>query len=247
MKTSNKLLLFAFVVLLSALATYNIALKAEYNTKSYQDPYRNYVALNFSGFEDIEVNSGDMIGVLIEPGDAHAVYLYKGNEEVVQISQQTNTLQIDVATNEKQNGLRGWGSPQLIIKTPMLRILRANALHTLNGEPVTHVKRLKTVEWRNTTLKGFKQDSIRLELDNGVLVQLDSNELQHLDAVTGTSPGSESKLLIQNTNKIQQANLDIRNRSYLSLLNVAIPELRYTLSEQAQVELSGEALTVLRK
>ena len=247
MKTSNKLLLLALVVLLSALATYNIALKAEYNTKSYLDPYRNYVALDFSGFEEIEVNSGDMISVLIEPGDAHAVYLYKGNDEVVQISQQANTLQIDVATNEKRNGLRGWGSPQLIIKTPMLHTLRSNALHTFNGEPVTHVKRLNSAEWRNTTLKGFKQDSIRLELDNGVLVQLEGNELQHLHAITGTSPDSDPKLLIQNTNKIQQANLDIRNRSYLSLLNVAIPELRYTLSEQAQVELSGDALTVMRK
>lgn len=247
MKTSNKLLLFALVVLLSALATYNIALKAEYNTKSYQDPYRNYVVLDYSDFEAIDVNAGDMLNVLIEPGDEHAVYLYKGNEEVVQINQEANTLQIDVTTNEKQKGLRGWGSPHLIIKTPKLHTLRANAMHTFQGEPVIHVQRQNTANWLNTTLKGFKQDSIRLELDNGVMVRLDSNELQRLHAVTGTSPESESKLLINPDNKIQQANLDIRNRSHLALINVAIPALQYTLSEKAQVELSGEALAVLRK
>ncbi|WP_299988433.1 hypothetical protein [uncultured Pontibacter sp.] len=247
MKTSNKLLLFAFFVLLSALATYNIALKAEYNTKSYQDPYRNYIAMDFNGFEEIEVNAGDMLSVVIEPGDEHAVYLYKGNDEVVQISQEASTLQIDVTTHDKQKGVRGWGSPHLIIKTPMLHTLRANATHTLNGEPVTNVQRQNTANWLNTTLKGFKQDSIRLELDNGVMVRLDGNELQRLYAVTGTSPGSESKLLIYPDNKIQQANLEIGNRSHLALINVSIPALHYNLSEQAQVELSGEALAVLRK
>ncbi|PKV63061.1 hypothetical protein [Pontibacter ramchanderi] len=247
MKTSNKLLLFALVVLLSALATYNIALKAEYNTKSYRDPYRNYIVLDYSGFEEINVNAGDMLNVLIEPGDEHAVYLYKGNEEVVQINQEANTLKVDVANTDEQKGVRGWGSPHLIIKTPSLHILRANATHTLNGEPVTHVQRLNTASYLNTKLIGFKLDSLTLELDNGVMVQLDGNELQRLHAVTGTSPESEPKLLIHNSNKIQQANFDIRNRSYLSLLNVAIPALQYTLSEQAQVELTGEALAVLRK
>ncbi|GGG20680.1 hypothetical protein [Pontibacter amylolyticus] len=247
MKTSNKLLLFALVVLLGALGTYNIALKAEYNTKSYLDPYRNYVALDFNGFEEIELNSGDMLSVLIEPGDEHAVYLYEGNEETVQISQQANTLQIDVTTHDKQKSLRGWGYPQLIIKTPMLHTLRSNAKHIYNGEPVIHTKRQNTASWLNTTLKGFKQDSLRLELDNGVMVQLHGSQLQHLYAVTGTSPESDPKLLIHPDNKIEQANLDIRNRSHLALLNVAIPGLQYTLSEQAQVELSGEALAILRK
>ncbi|MDO6390412.1 hypothetical protein Q4E40_09760 [Pontibacter sp. BT731] len=247
MKTSNKLLLFALVVLASALATYNIALKAEYNTGSYQDPYRNYVALDFNGFDEVEVHAGDMLKVQLEPGDQHAVYLYKGNEEVVQISQENKTLQIDVTTHDTQKGVRGWGSPHLIIKTPLLKTLRANATHTSNGEQVTNVQRMNAANYLNTTLKGFKQDSLRLELDNGVLVQLDGNQIQYLYAVTGSSPESGSKLLINPDNKIQQANLDIRNRSHLTLLNVAIPALQYTLSEQAQVELSGEALAILRK
>lgn len=247
MKTSNKLLLFALVVLVSALATYNIALKAEYNTKSYQDPYKNYVALDFNGFDEVEVNAGDMLKVLIEPGEQHAVYLYKGNEEVVQINQENKTLQIDVAINDEQKGVRGWGSPHLIIKTPMLHTLRANAMHTLNGKQVTNIQRLNAASYLNTSLIGFKQDSLSLELDNGVLVQLHGNQLQHLHAVTGTSPESGPKLLINPDNNIQQANLDIRNRSHLTLLNVAIPGLKYTLSEKAQVELSGEALAILRK
>ncbi|MCP2043845.1 hypothetical protein [Pontibacter sp. HSC-36F09] len=247
MKTSNKLLLFALVVLASALATYNIALKAEYNTKSYQDPYKNYIAMDFSGFEEVEVNAGDMLKVLIEPGDEHAVYLYKGNEEVVQISQDNKKLQIDVTTDDTQKGVRGWGTPHLVIKTPVLKTLRANATHTLNGKQITNSKRLNTASYLNTSLMGFKQDSLRLELDNGVMVQLHGNQLQHLQAVTGTSPESDSKLLIHPDNKIQQANLDIRNRSHLTLLNVSIPALQYTLSEQAQVELSGEALVILRK
>ncbi|PVY42856.1 hypothetical protein [Pontibacter virosus] len=247
MKTSNKLLVFALVMLVSALATYNIALKAEYNTKSYQDPYKNYIAMDFNGFDEVEVNAGDMLKVLIEPGEQHAVYLYKGNEEVVQINQENKTLQIDVTTNDRQKGVRGWGAPHLIIKTPMLHTLRANAMHALNGKQVTNIQRLNTASYLNTSLYGFKQDSLRLELDNGVLVQLLGNELQHLQAVTGTSPESDSKLLIHPDNNIQQANLNIRNRSHLTLLNVAIPELQYTLSEQAQVELSGEALAILRK
>lgn len=246
MKTSNKLLLFALAVLVGALGTYNIALKAEYNTKSYQDPYKNYIAMDFNGFDEVEVNAGDMLKVMIEPGEQHAVYLYKGNEEVVHISQENKTLQIDVTTNDTQKGVRGWGAPHLIIKTPMLHTLRANAMHISNGELMTNIQRLNTASYLNTSLYGFKQDSLRLELDNGVLVQLHGSELQHLQAVTGTSPDSDSKLLIHPDNKIRQANLDIRNRSQLALINVAIPELKYTLSEKAQVELSGEALAILR-
>lgn len=247
MKTSNILLLTALVVLLSALATYNIALKAEYKTEKYRDPYRNYIAMDFSGFEEIEVNAGDMLNVLIEPGDEHAVYLYKGNDDVVQIGQENKILQVNVSIDEKQKGVRGWGSPHLIIKTPSLKTVRANATHALNGKSVTNPKRLTPLNHLNTTIKGFKQDSLRLELDNGVIVQLNNNTLKRLSAVAGTSPESESKLRILEGNNIQQANLDIRNRSHLALQGIAIPELQYNLSEQAQVELSGNALAVLRK
>lgn len=247
MKTSNQFLIAALVVLLSSLAAYNIVLKAEYKSESYKDPYRNYVAMDFSDFEEVEVNPGTKLNVLIEQGETHAVYLYKENEEVIKLSQDGKRLKVDLALTDEHDKVRGWQSPMVIIRTPNLSLLRTNAVHTSNGKVETTLKRSSMQYYHLVDVKGLKQERLTLDLDNGSNVRLVGNELTTLQAVAGNSQESNPMLLITTDNKIQQAELDIRNNAYLVLQNVAIPDVRCTFSETAQVELSGASLAILRK
>lgn len=247
MKTSNKLLIAALVVLLSSLATYNMALKAEYKTESYKDPYHNYTALDMQHFEEVDVNAGAMLSVRIEAGDKHEVYLLRHNEEVVQVTQQGNRLSLDVGLTDEHDRVRGWQNPHVIIRTPELKVLRADAMHTLNGKKITSQQRSWSQYYHLITVKGLRQERLLLELDNGSNVKLSGNEIGHLQAVTAKSPESESMLQLTEDNKLQEADLDIRHKGHLVLQNLAIPELRYTFSEHAKADFSGAALAILRK
>lgn len=248
MKTSNKLIIAALVLALCSLAAYNIALRAEYKTGKFRDPFRNYTALHFADFDEVDLHAADMLRVTIEPGDKHEVYLYTKNQDYVQLRQNGKRLHVHLALPEEGANLWSSGRPNLIIKMPQLALLRTDATHTAaDGKQVTEAKRPPMEHYYMTEVRGFAQDSLVLELDNGSVAQLQGNTLQLLRATTGLSPESETKLRVMEDNKIARARFDVRHASYLALLNAAIPEVDYQLSEKARVELQGESLAALRK
>lgn len=247
MKTSNKLLIAALVLALFSLAAYNIALRGEYKTEKFRDPYRDYIALDFTDFNEVDLHAADKMRVSIEPGDKHEVYLYNKNEKLVQLRQQGDRLHVDLVLPDEDSRLWYSSGPTLIIKVPHLALLRTDATHTFKGEQITTSKLPLTNNYYAAYVRGFQQDSMTLQIDNGSMVQLNGNTLQSLRATTGISPASEAKLMLMEDNQIQQAYFDVRHSSNLSIINAAIPDLRYDLSEDARLELQGKSLATLRK
>ncbi|WP_018479012.1 hypothetical protein [Pontibacter roseus] len=249
MKTSNKLLLAALVVLLCSLAAYNMALKSEYDTGAYKDPLGNHSLLSFQDFDEIVVYPADMLKVRIEKGDRHEVYLKNGMEDRVQVSQAGKRLHIRLALTEQTKVISGnQGEHHLVIRTPHVKLVRADAIHTMNGKEETWQKdKMRYMDYYGVTLAGLELDSLSLELDNGSLVKLENNALKSLQVTSGSSYGSEPTLQISPNNKLQQASLDIRNGSILVLENVAIPQLSYTFSDSAQLRISGASIAALKK
>jgi hypothetical protein len=248
MKTSNILLLTAFIILAFSLGAYNMALKSEYTSEAYKDPLRHHKLLAFTGFDEINVNAAHMLSVKIEPGATHQVYLQDVAADLIQVTQNGKQLQIDIATEEERFlGVNRRGPFHLVIKTPDVKTIRTNALHSQKGAQYTRTEQPQFADSYGVTVEGLQQDKLIVDVDNGSNVLLRGNELGSLHATAGRSNRSVSKLQLMPNNKIQQARLDMRNSSHLVMHHVTIPELRYTFSDSVQVQVSGAALAILKR
>lgn len=241
MKTSNKLALTALLVLLTSLAAYNMALKNEYDKGTYKNPYKDFIALDLKGFNELEINPASILNVEVKAGP-YAVWVRKGADEYVTVKQLGRRLRLDAAfAEEKEYTGRGYA---VMISCPRLTALTANAVYSVKGKPTTDKN---TGPFRNfgVTVSGFAHDSLRLSQDNASLVKLTDNRFGLLRAVAGLSDGSSSTLHVLPSNRIGAARLDIRNKSELVLENIRIPQLQYQFSDSAKATVSGTSLGML--
>ncbi|QNF33905.1 hypothetical protein HUW51_14675 [Adhaeribacter swui] len=238
-KTSTILLLTAGLILLGSLVAYNMALKTEYNKGTYKDPYRNFVTLNYRNFDQIAINPASELNVKIKAGD-YKVQVHKYTKEYLSFTQNGKLLQVDLAY-PKEPQMQPYGD-LIVITCPNLANLKTNAFFMQNGKKV-----ISTKSWNNSTVtvEGFEQPSLNLQQDKGTTVKLSGNKLNRLEAVVGLSTGSTAYLNLDKTNQIQEANLDIRNKSELIVENLNIPKRQYHFSDSARATFSGSALGIL--
>ena len=237
MKTSNKLIVAAVALVLGSLATYDAALRAEYRTGHYKDPLRNYDALAFRNFDEVAVPAAGVLNVKIVAGP-FGVHVDKEAAKYVRVSQQGERLSVALAYAEEWKWLGR--TEAVVISCPRLAELVTEGTYTVAGKPqFDKLQAGGTVE-----IQGFRQDSLRLQLDRSSEIELKGNTLGWLRASTGTRPGSESRLNIASDNRIQAADLTIAHRGHLDLAT-AIPGLRYQFSDSAAVVLTGAAVRSL--
>ena len=233
MKTSNKLFVAAAALVLGSLATYDAALHAEYRTGRYRDPLRNYQTLSLRGFDRISLPAAGMVNVKVERGP-FAVHLSKDAAEYVHVAQQNGQLAVTLDYPKEWK----WLGPKdaLRITCPQLTALSTEGTYTVAGKPQHN----KLQGGGEVEIKGFRQDSLALQLDQSSRVVLTGNLLRQLRAATGQRPGTEPELNIGADNHIQAADLAVGNRGHL-VLATAIPNLRYQLSDSVSVVLNGAA------
>ena len=239
MKKSTKLVLTAVLIFIITLGVYNAALKAEYLKGTYKDPFQNFTDQNFNDFNTVVVNAGSVINVKIEKGD-YQVRVHQDATEFIKIKQEGSCLIVDVIFPEKSQ--RVWASNHVVIACPELQSLRTNTAYTINGKMVTD----KEANRQAVMLEGFAQDKLEIKMDNASHVVLAHNNIKFLDAVAGMSSGSNSKLNLTETNQLQAAKLDIRNKSQLILDNLVIHNLSYTFSDSASLDIKKSALQLLK-
>jgi hypothetical protein len=228
MKNSTKYLLAALLVLLASLTAYNMALRAEYRQGTYKDPMRGYLSLGFKDFTEVSVPAASSVGVRVEAGP-YRVRMSPRVAAFVHVRQQGGQLVVTADFPARQEFL-GWGEA-VVITCPRLTALRADAVYTEGGQPVADKGESGG---HKVLVTGFKQDSLLVQADRGSHVELASNHLAYLRAVTGTTPGSHPNL---------QLNAD--NQSQLTVHNLAIATLHYQVADSAQVMLTGAALASL--
>ena len=233
MKTSNKLFVAAVALVLGSLATYNAALRAEYRTGHYRDPLRNYQVLSLRNFDRISLPASGMVNVKIERGP-FAVHLNKDAAEYVHVTQQNGQLAVTLDYPKEWK----WLGPKdaLRITCPQLAAVSTTGTYSVAGQP-QHDKLRGGAE---VAIKGFRQDSLALQLDQSSHVVLTGNLLRQLRATTGQRPGTEPGLTIGADNHIQAADLTIGSRGHLDL-DTTIPNLRPHFSDSATVAFSGAA------
>ncbi len=240
MKTSNKWVLAALVLLFGALAAYNIGLRAEYRTGAYKDPLRNTKALDFKNFTEVNVQAASAMDVKIVAGP-YGVRLNNEAADYVRVSQHGSRLTIALVYPNKFQYL-GRGNT-VTITCPQLKRLQAGAVYSAEGKPVTDKQ---TDSWAGhaVLVQGFVADSLALRQDYATRIELANNRLRYLRAEIGSNSGSRSVLHIARDNRIQTADLAVKHQSEL-VLDGKIEQPHYFFGESARAALAGTALAEL--
>ena len=239
MKTSNKWLLAALLLLLGSLTAYNMGLRAEYIRGTYKDPLRNFTALTFKNFTEINLPAASLMNVQLTAGP-YAVHVNKSAEKYLKISQQGGRLTVALAFPEGRQYL-GQGDA-LTISCPRLRLLTAGGAYTQAGKPAFD---RENGRGNTVRIQGFRQDSLRLSADLIAQIELSNNQLASLQADAGRSLGSQAQLRIKADNGIGAASLSVQHRSELQLeTRIAAPH--YQFGDSAKAVFSGAALSSLR-
>lgn len=233
MKTSNILFMAAVALVLGSLATYDAALHAEYLTGNYREPLHGYRVLALRNFDAVSVPSVSGLRVKIEAGP-FAVRVGKEAAEYVRVTQRGQQLLVTVAFPDKPEWLGRQDA--VVITCPRLAALTTAGTYTVAGR--VPLKELRT--GGEVEIKGFRQDSLTLRQYQNTQIQLVSNKLAWLQTVDGPRFNGEPRLTIGPDNRIEAANLTMKNRGHLELAT-AIPQLRYQLADSVSVVLTGAA------
>lgn len=239
MKTSNKLILAAFLVFVVSLTTYNYALRAEYLTGSYKDLYRDFESINIKDFNEVEINGADLIQVEIKQG-VYGIH-QKKSKIPFRFTKIGKRLIMTIAYPEKPDEPINFGNNFVSIACPHLTLLKINNGFLINGKTATNLS--WNTDWEpSLTLKKFTLDSLFIQQDDNRFY-LKDNKIGVLKVTTA----AHSKLNIDKSNTIQKANLQINYFSQLVLDNIFIPQLAYQLGDSSKVTLIGKSLNILRK
>jgi hypothetical protein len=245
MKTSSKILLFAILVLIAGIAWYDNQLKQLFNTGSYLVPYLHYTDLRLAGFHHIRNESSSDVNMKILSGP-FKVLLEPSAMPYTKVKVVNDTL---VVTAEYTGGYRGnSGNFLLYVFCPTLSSLQCNTTSLVDGQPKTDTTANEYFSWRQTLLEDFRLDTLSIVQDHGSDIRLVKCIVNALHADVGVSPGSGSQLVFGDSNQIDRAHLNIRNKSRL-LIQDALhgQQLDYTLDNNARMILYGRADRHLKK
>ena len=242
MKTSNKLILTALLLLLIALTAYNYLLKAEYDSGRYKDPDRNYITLKFKDFDTVDVNSTSAVNVKFIQGpfsvrvDADALGFTK-------IKQEGRRLKLNAVF--ERGYIQNFSPYVVIITCPNLAEVNANATFIAGNKNITDTVYRDDWRMRQNLIEGFKQDSLSIRQSYGSSIKLSGNHIRILNVVAGLNPRSISNTDILNNNQFQWATIDVLNRGKVTLSGKVTQYLKYHLADSAQMIFTGNAQNII--
>lgn len=238
MKTSNKWLLAALLLLLGSLTAYNRDLRAEYARGAYKNPLLSTTALNFKDFTEVDVPAASLLGVRVVAGP-YGVRVNKAAEKYVRVTQQGTRLIVALAFPEDVKHMER--TEAVTISLPRLRQLTAGGAYSAAGKLLTE----RRGQGGHVQIDGFRQDSLRVQPDLGARLNLTGNQLGYLRADAGRTPGSHPVLCLDGRNRIGVADLHVQSQGELQLETGGIGQLRTAFGDSARATLSGAGLRSL--
>lgn len=227
MKTSNKLLITATIIIIGYLVAYDFSLKAEYIKGDYKSRFYNMKRIPVSGFDAIENNAANFTDLTIEQGPEYGIWINERIKDKVVITKNNKTLLINYKAD---NGFTY--RHHMIITCPDLRSIITRP-EFVQGEQAAGAE---------TQVTGFNQDMMTIQAANGTSIALVHNNINKLNA--GTTD-SKATLTIHGENTIKDASFNILGRSELKLLNPAIAKSHFNYTDSTTMTLSGRALHIL--
>ncbi|MDB5158560.1 MAG: hypothetical protein JWR50_3267 [Mucilaginibacter sp.] len=222
MKTSNKLLVAATLLIVGYLVTYDLSIKAEYYKGDFKSRFYNFTRLPVKDFNAVEDNLGDAVDIIVEQGSEYTVWVNKDVKDDYKVINKKKTLSIDFKAGIHHAGVVYVICPQLNKMTVRDRILLRNQVN-FGGS--------------NTSINGFKQDTMYVYGRGSSLIHMSGNVLNKLNVDIA---GNGIMLNIGNTNKIINGNFDIQGQARFELLGPVVEKPVYNVDDQATITLTGE-------
>jgi hypothetical protein len=227
MRASTAWLLATALVLLAALATYNLALRDEYWRRLRTHGPDEYVQHKFADFNEIVLPDSASLGVRIEQGPFQ-VRVRAAYDSLVHVRQQGRQLFITVDSTDALDD-----SDMLLITCPRLARVSTRPV----AGPATASR--DVLGRCNVVVEGFQSDSLFISQAKQSRFVLNSNKLKFLQATVGTGPASYAALELYGDNRIEAARLVVNGTSELFIYELLIPKLRYEYSDSAVIQLPG--------
>jgi len=242
MKTSNKLMLGALVVLLVSLTIYDFTLKAEYLTGNYKNPYKDYISSDIKSFNEIEINATNMINITIRKGD-YAIHTAKSNEDILRFTKVGNRLiiNVDFEKNPKSNDPNIAHFNKVDIYCPNITYVKTNEhRYTMPMKKISQEDRESVNSAEGILmLRRFKLDSLNIEHKSGTIF-LGKDTIGLLRVTTA----AQSNLNIEDDVYISKADMHINDQSTLRLEKFNIPKFNYTLADSATITFTSKGATL---
>ena len=238
MKASNKISIVAIVIIISFLVIYDLDLKAEYLKGEFRQRFYSMKQLAFKDFNKVNFNAADKMSIRVERGNDYAVWVEKDLEDRIIFKQSGETLTI----SDDQSKGRIWGGerPYVVIVCPSLDSLTTTAY---NAGKHGYFK----LDGPSTTIAGFKQDKIGVQINMYTNVNLADNVVEVLNANVGDKDHGQAGLNINAGNQIKTANIQVPGKSELKLSYPKIGKLNYNFSDSSKVTITGGSLGLLNK
>lgn len=227
MRVSTAWLLATVLVLLAALATYNLALRDEYRRRLRVADPDGFVQHKFADFSEIVLPDSASLSVRIEQGPFQ-VRVRAAYDSLVHVRQQGRQLFITIDSTDVLDD-----SDMLLINCP--RLARVST-RPVAGPTATSLDVLGRC---NVQIGGFRSDSLFVSQAKQSSIVLYNSRLAFLQATVGNGPASHAALELHGDNRIGAARLVVNGTSELSVYERLIPKLRYEYSDSAVLRLPG--------
>ncbi|MGN6398144.1 MAG: hypothetical protein ACTHMI_21405 [Mucilaginibacter sp.] len=242
-RKSSILVIVALAFILTSLVLYDISLRDAFLTGDYKKPFRDYISLNFKDFKSITLNASTAANVIVEPGP-FSVKIEPTARDFVKVSQKGDMLYIDAVFPGSFEDSRAMYP--LVITCPVLEKFNTDARYTTDGVAVTDTLATSNFDWRASFISGFTLDSLTVNERHASAVILKANKIKNFKASIGLDEHSGSNMVILKDNQLDNADLDVLNRSRLKLEDAAIPNLKLRLADSARLILNGASRKLLK-
>lgn len=247
MKTSTKFILAAILLFLSAAMAYNFKLQAAFKTGNYKIPFSNYSDLKLPGFKFIRLESAKNINLKIVKGpDRVAIFSESILNEYVRVNVVHDTL---VVKADFKYGFRDdWVDYILFVSCQEIQAISSTANYREDNVSKTDTSVGYDFAWKQTVIEGFNLDTFHIIEDYASNIRLIDNKIKVLIADVGLSNASSSNLILDTANRIEIADLKIKNKSCLWLLNESLNQnIHYTLDPTSKLIVNGKTLRTLNQ
>ncbi len=224
MKTSNKLLLLATVILFGYLAIFNFQLRAEYLKGDFRKPYYGMKFTPLNSFSNVQHNAGNVVYLSVEKGPRFGVWMRDNLKGKLSLTERNNTLFVDYIDKQHFN----YYLSGIVVVCP--------EVNTVTTTPLT-AHQVMFWERAVTQVSGFTQDVMNIVAGKSTQVELNKNTIGKLNAAT---TASDATITVNAENQIQAGDFKIAGKSDLRLLS-QITIGTYSYTDSATITLNGKS------
>ncbi len=235
MKTSNKLLIAAVLIIIVSMVGYDLALRAEYRKGTYKSRFYGFDKTTaFSGFTKIDNRAANLISIEVEHGNEPGIWMKSDWKDRIKISKIGTTLVIEAADKQASNLSPYENSITIVCSSLEQVVTKPYQTSKSEEEEISSDGKI--------TIKGFDLRSLDLHIAKGSGVVLEKNKIEQLQALVGDNLSQNATLTINSNNQINTATIKVLGRNGLRFENPKITKKDFIISDSATVSMGGKFL-----